>query len=204
MTDTFGLINKIVPHIIKEQLSPSEALAHAGNALSDHLSQSTKQTINNIDALKTEEAFLDHTKDMLTSEPPSSEIVAYYLGMIDMQGGLLKKYEYQRFYLCGTDQFDADEEDWACDPAWFPSKRYYDTPLLNAIGKAQHTTDSTATYLLSLTIAAAFAIRAAPLIAAHTNPTANPVPIAIGHDSGDIFIVGYATPEGIQQATTQH
>jgi len=199
MTESLELIDSIIPYIIKEQPSLQQAMTHSANVLSPHLSQSARRIVNEFNYKECETTLLVFTTGMITSEPPPSTIKAYCFGLFDMQGGMLKKYEYQRLYLSGSECFDPDDEDWACDPTWFPASRYYKTPLLNKIGKAQHATDPTAAYLLSLSFAAAVATNFGPLIASLTDDRTHPIPIAVGHDSGDLFVLGYATPEGIQR-----
>ena len=101
-------------------------------------------------------------------------------------------------YICGSNRFATDDEgEWACDPAWFPRHRYFPRSFFQQLGKREGLNDLQTGFLLSQTFATAFAIVAGPMLAQSVLTDKHPVPIACGHDAGDIFILGYATPDGI-------
>ena len=204
MTTPWDMTRQLVDYVILEHPSISQAMQHAARELSPHLRDETKRLINDHDYQQTETTLLVFTIGILTTHLPPKDPVAFSHGLFDTQGGLFNKFEYQRVYLYGSNRFDADDRDgeWACNPSWFPDRRYFHIPLLKQIGKLEGTNELCTSFLLAQTFAAAMAIVFAPLIVdqlVQADQYQQPIPIATGHDAGDLFILGKASPSGFQR-----
>lgn len=130
---------------------------------------------------------------VLTEEPPSTAIVAYWFGLFEAE---LDDENTFLLYLAGAEEFDADDEsgDWACDPPYFPEARYVQSAVLHSIyqhlDKGNDDVKEVGGYLLFLGYAA--------LVIATIIPRIEPAlllgntklrHIAVGYDGGDFILL---------------
>ena len=65
----------------------------------------------------TENIFNDWLDQILKTEKPNADIQAYYFGILETEDG----YE---TYLVGSEEFDEEDEDWACNTDFEPKYKY--------------------------------------------------------------------------------
>ncbi|MGQ7947569.1 hypothetical protein [Flavobacterium sp. WC2509] len=65
----------------------------------------------------TENIFNDWLDQILKTEKPNADIQAYYFGILETEDG----YE---TYLVGSEEFDEEDEDWACNTDFEPKNKY--------------------------------------------------------------------------------
>lgn len=65
----------------------------------------------------TENIFNDWLDEILKTEKPNADIQAYYFGILETEDG----YE---TYLVGSEEFDEEDEDWACNTDFEPKNKY--------------------------------------------------------------------------------
>jgi hypothetical protein len=65
----------------------------------------------------TDKIFNDWLDKIIITEKPSAEIAAYYFGLFETLNG----YE---IYLVGSNDFDEDDDDWACNTDFEPKDKY--------------------------------------------------------------------------------
>ena len=58
---------------------------------------------------------------LLTGQPPSSNVVAFNVGLFETESGYCA-------YLSGATKFDAESDDWAVEEAYSPSRREFPLP----------------------------------------------------------------------------
>lgn len=54
---------------------------------------------------------------LIVDESPPGTVVAFNVGLFEDGDGFVA-------YLCGCDQWDPDNDDWACDESYSPAERY--------------------------------------------------------------------------------
>lgn len=200
MKSSWDYTQDIIGYVIDKQPSTQSAMLHAINVLAPHLSNKTSKIIQSIDFGAWEKKLLAHLSLVLSKEPPPIETIAFYFGLFDQQTCLLHKYEHQTMYICGADHFASDDDgEWACGPIWFPRHRYFPCSLYKKFSRFEEPNDLMTGFILAQTFAAAFALTAAPLLARSVDADRHPVPVACGHDAGGLFVICYATPEGIEK-----
>lgn len=64
-----------------------------------------------------ENIFNDWLDQILKIENPSAEIQAFYFGIFETEDGYVT-------YLVGSNEFDEDDEDWACNSDFEPNDKY--------------------------------------------------------------------------------
>jgi len=150
--------------------------------------------------------------NLLSTEPPQKKIKAYYFGLYTESAD---EGSYCRLYLCGTEQFDPDDDsgDWACSPAYWPKKRYADSQVLRSISRLlrensktpeDHSNYIQADYLLCLGYATLATMYLAQTIQPElwlVAPSGNNISsraIAVGFDEGNILHIGMVTRQGWQ------
>jgi len=198
MKTSWDYTQELVSYVTEKQPSIQAAMDHAVDVLASQINPKTTKLLRTYNYDKIETQLLAHLTIVLRKEPPPKTTIAFYLGLFDQSAGLLNKYEHQSMYICGSERFAIDDEgEWACGPTWFPNYRYFPRSFFKQLGKLEGRNELLTGFLLSQTCAAAFAIKAAPLLAQSVSTDKHPVPIACGHDAGNIFVVCYATPDGI-------
>jgi hypothetical protein len=62
------------------------------------------------------------------AEKPKSEIIAYNFGLLERENGFA-------MYIIGSMEYDAEDDDWACNTDFEPKNKYLDLPMEYAEGK---------------------------------------------------------------------
>jgi hypothetical protein len=65
----------------------------------------------------TENIFNDWLDQIIKTEKPNADIQAYYFGILETEDG----YE---TYLVGSEEFDEEDDDWACNMDFVPENKY--------------------------------------------------------------------------------
>lgn len=66
-------------------------------------------------------------KHIIETEKPGKEINAYYFGLIESDD-----VDYT-LYLSGSNEFDLEDEDWACNDDFEPKEKYLPLPQYNGL-----------------------------------------------------------------------
>lgn len=145
---------------------------------------------------------------LLRREPAPDEIVAFHFGWFDSPlpfhpspTGSFKKMSAPRMYAAAADRFDHLDPycEWACDPVWFPSGRYPNSPVLRNFGRLCPDRENLAAGVLAGAFVASAAIEL--LEAADRQRTLGPHAwraVGTGHDAGDGYMLGYITRDGFR------
>ncbi len=136
---------------------------------------------------------------LLTHEPPPNEVNAFWFGLFNP---VISGKSTCVLYLAGTETYDRNDEDfeWACDPAWFPSERYAESQVLDAIYKQLNTaSDAVSSYEYVLCLGYAGLVvnhLAANLPLSKWLGEKSSRALAIGFDSGVGILPGSFTKQG--------
>lgn len=78
------------------------------------------------------ERFSERLEECLDCEPPSEDIDGLWVGLfspiIDGEGSM-------DCYLAGNPHFDSSDPDWACGPAYWPERRYFELRVLGELAR---------------------------------------------------------------------
>jgi hypothetical protein len=125
--------------------------------------------------------------DVLKNEPPPTSVKAFWFGIFNP---IYDGEASSDAYIAGTSEFDPDDEsfEWACDPDYFPDRRYAHSKVLHQIYHTVNDTPASAIgeYILCLGYTA-FAVRQ---LAKRVDKKlwlgkAKQRGLAVGFDSGD-------------------
>ena len=61
-------------------------------------------------------------KTIIATEHPSKKIIGYYFGIFELES---KQYN---LYLIGSEEFDKEHDDWACNDDFEPKEKYLSLP----------------------------------------------------------------------------
>jgi hypothetical protein len=198
MESSWDYVQTLIAHVSEHQPPIRTAMENAVSVLSPNLSPKTIELVSAYDFDKLEAKLLAHLALAIRNEPPPEDTTAFFLGMFDRASRLRRKSSHSAMYICGSDRFATDDDgEWACGPIWFPKYRYFPHTLLKQLSRREGRNKLDTGYLLCQTFAAAFALRAAPMLARSVPAERHPVPVACGHDAGGMFVVCHATPDGI-------
>ena len=141
---------------------------------------------------------------VLTKEPPSKSIKAYWFGMFNP---VVDGETTCGIYVAGSNTFDADDDsfEWACDPAYFPNRRYAQSQVLDEIYRrvksAKGDVPSYGEYVLCLGYAGltvkSLAQKAVTEVWLGSKKQRA---VAVGFDSGDGFLLGEIRKTGWKSA----
>lgn len=130
--------------------------------------------------------------DLLETEPPGENIVAFWFGLFDEtapDGGA-----FARLYLSGSESYDPDDSnsEWACSPTYFPNGRYADSAVLRSIPTVLRGVEEEISWLGSYVLPLGYASLAIADACRRLPP--NTVlgsrasrAVAVGFDSGDFI-----------------
>jgi hypothetical protein len=136
----------------------------------------------------------DWIRQLLTSEPPDSDINALWFGLHNPQFD--DGEDSCQFYCAGSNKFDPDEpyDDWHCGPAYFPEQREARSQVMHTLYSKVNPLPGELSYLGECFLCHGYL--AAILSAWCHNDMADLLlgpdrsrAIAMGHDSGDIYFV---------------
>ncbi len=140
---------------------------------------------------------------LLASCPYEPDTIALYFGMYDAAPDDDIPYEYTQLYLDGSSKYsDNDEGEWAGYCSWTEESdfRYPNVPAMQEIGRLCSSISNACNFSISQAFAACLIIELVPTIVRtldfqrHTR-----YPITLGHDSGDLYLLGYLTPDGLEK-----
>jgi len=119
-------------------------------------------------------------KSLMAKEPISKDVVALYFGLFETPD---KKIQ---LYLIGSDEWDEEDHDWACDDTYSPEGRYGPTNLFGAINEIYFNDfDNGLVLILSLA-----ALLLKKLVGENTllfQCDNKALKVAFGFDDGDIY-----------------
>lgn len=129
--------------------------------------------------------------DLLQSEPPGENIVAFWFGLFDRSspGGA-----FACLYLSGAESYTSGDTDsgWACGPAYFPDGRNADSGALRSLSAMLRSLDEDAAWLGSYVLPLGYASLAVAQALGQLPPglllgRRNSRAVAVGFDSGDFI-----------------
>lgn len=145
----------------------------------------------------------DWLSKLLTAEPPSKAIIAFYFGIVDRapSTGAPPRSD---LYLSGSDWFNPEDEDfeWAVDPAYFPDCRYASSAVMAALDdlEQRHSFGPrgflTAMYALSAVHEIVRRVGPDLMLRAGKRGKVPGRGVAVGHDGGGAWLLGAIAPEG--------
>lgn len=195
-------ISEFIKDTLKSDLSISEAMKI--------VIENCQKNIPNDNWQKFIELPYNNTADMakwlenvLLSDPLPNDIKALWFGMFNLEND--NDEMSADIYVSGANEFDIEDEaaEWACDPIYFPDKRYSKSLILDNICRIAYDQNSDeplendAEYPLSLAYGC-FIIKELMTtlpIQLILGKTTN-VYVAVGFDSGDFILIGYLDTKG--------
>lgn len=131
-------------------------------------------------------------RGLLTAEPPSSEVQAFWYGLFNpvLANGQVRC----GLYLYGSTEYEKDSADWACltEETYAPKGRYANSLILHQLYQAVAETEvaSVGEYMLCLGYAA-LAVKAIHYRACKDVLLTEQalLPVAVGFDSGDYIVL---------------
>jgi hypothetical protein len=128
----------------------------------------------------------------LQSSPIPEEITAVYFGLFESTENRLQ------IYFCGSDEWDSEDPDWACDPIYYPQEPYPNLPLCQEMHSVLKQ-DVYAGVYLSLGIMVLLVIQfcrshGSVLLAGRKH-----LYLATGFDDGDLYNIGVLTSSGLKK-----
>jgi hypothetical protein len=139
-------------------------------------------------------------ESVLSSEPPSVEIEAYWFGLFNPVRHDLESCD---LYVAGSDHFDPDAQsaDWAAIPVYFPEGRYAEPEILHALHRIMASADDEAGEFGDYTLCLGYACLAVATLFAVVDPAIMLGPtvsraVAVGFDSGDFVLLGSVHQHG--------
>jgi hypothetical protein len=140
-------------------------------------------------------------RQVLLTEPPSSEIEAYWFGLFNpLEDGV----ESCDLYVAGSDHFNPDDlsPEWAVNPSYFPGGRYAESRVLVDLHQGLALADENAFDFGDYTLCLGYACLAVAEICAAVGPTILLGPrtsraVAVGFDSGDLVLLGVLDSSGL-------
>jgi hypothetical protein len=166
------------------------------------------QRLRQLDTRNDVAAIASWLEAVLLNDPPPPSIRALYIGLFDeAQDGLEPLC---RLYVAGSEKFDGADQscEWAVDPAYFPKGRYSPSSVLALLsaeaqscgGEARQSIE----YFLCLGYASLAMKESRQKLA--TNPKLTAVlrmPMAVGFDSGDVFLLPSGPEPFASRSTTE-
>lgn len=202
--DCFDIQTRVMRLIIHDRIKFPDALEHC---ICLHGEQMPTEVAAELREVEYESTYADlkaWLRDLLRLDPPPQDTVALYYGMADFapnEGSPVEYIQFYIFYIDGAPCFDPDDEgEWACECSWTYGSdlRYPVCSTYVDIAKACNKQGNLVTFTISQAFTACLAIELAPVLAEHhAFQRLGRYPVAVGHDSGDIYIVGYLTPDDL-------
>ena len=196
--DEYEVWKQVIERLRAERPDPATVAGIAVEAITPALTAKQADRVRGIDFAVDIQGLRDWFRTLLKTEPPDENIDAFYFGLYDAAIGVLKNKEAPAMYVGGSDRFDPEDRycEWACDPRWFPKRRYPGVRAFRELAAALPPTG-----LLRAIVADAFVFALAQDLTTHTDPDLllgnRPWrAVASGYDSGDAYLVGYITRSG--------
>lgn len=197
--DDYDIQARIMPVIITDQPSIDRVIDSIISAYGNTIPPETAESIRRLDYKSTLDICKLWLEHLLEKVPPESNIRAIYFGMFDSCPDEHAPVEHTQLYVDGSADFDIDG-DWAgaCSWTYGSDFRYPVLPAFIELAKHLNGLTSLCTFTFSQALAACIAIELAPLIGdALGFEEHDRYPVALGHDAGDLFLIGYASPDGV-------
>lgn len=194
----FEVWKSVIARLKDRRSTPAAAARIATDAIEPALTAKQASSIRSIDFEADVEPLRTWFSTLLRTDPPPSDVDAFYFGLFTQSFGLIKKSTAPAMYIGGSNCFDPDDQfsEWACDPVWFPDHRY---PRVQGFRRLARTLPSKG--LLADIVADAFVFALAEDLVSQTDRALvlGDRPwraVGSGYDSGDAYIVGYITQDG--------
>ncbi|MHA7811880.1 MAG: hypothetical protein ACX94C_00605 [Phycisphaerales bacterium] len=197
----FEIQERAMQAIINDRVSFPEVLEQIIQGYGDTVPEHDANAMRSIEFESTYSDLKEWLRDLIRIDPPPQDMRALYFGLADFLPNEGSPVEYVQFYLDGSPSFDPDDGgEWACECAWTygSNLRYPVCSTYVEFAKICNDLGNQLTFTVSQAFTACLAIELAPVLAKELSfQHHDRYPIAVGHDAGDIFIVCYATPDGM-------
>ena len=135
--------------------------------------------------------------ELVRREPPGGDVVALWFGLFEGQDGQSRQTG-ALLYVAGADRFDPLDDDWPCEPCWFPEGRYAAPAVLWRVSTVLAKAGARARKLAALACLACAALlvrAAAPPVGALLAPS-GPRAVGLGWDDAGVALLGAITKAG--------
>lgn len=143
--------------------------------------------LKNID-IETEQIELkEWLEQLILNNPLPKETVAIWIGLLKLE---VNEMEVPTIYLVGTETYDAEDIEWACEPTFLPENRYGQPALLKEIDEIAKTDEDNYEFLDWILPLAYCTFTIDEIIRTKIDTTLflkhhSLINFAVGHDSGD-------------------
>lgn len=174
-----------------------------------HLPQVAHQAAERVDLAEDVDALVTQLTRVLQHEPPEPKVNGLYFGIAELVAGDEDAGPDPNspvmftLYVSGSARYKRTEEDWPCDPAWWPEHRYFDIPAFTRLSKACPEGDTDAAWLVATGLIEPLSIvlvgeACRRVDAATLLGTARSRGIGSGFDSGELRDIGKVTKKGFE------
>ncbi len=154
------------------------------------------------------EALNEQFRAVLAEEPPSADINGLCFGIAEMvwgeegderpRPGAVAEFT---LYISGSTEFDPENEDWPCGPAWWPESRYFVVPSMKTLSDLCASLESDDAWLVAAGLIEPLSILLVGEICRTIEPgtllgDATWRGIGSGFDGGDLRDIGVVTRDG--------
>ena len=87
-------------------------------------------TLQKLDIEEEQTEIVNWLQQLIAGDPIPEDVIAIWIGILKLVDG---DKEIPTIYLAGTDTYDKDDIDWACDPTYLPKNRYVQPGILQQI-----------------------------------------------------------------------
>jgi hypothetical protein len=143
----------------------------------------------------------DQVRALFSTEPPDEDVNGLMFGLFEAVSEPSGRTEC-RLYLCGSNRFDPNSEDWAVSPIWWPEGRYLRSTLNQRLSELRPTDNSDAAWLIECALIEPLLMLCIGELIERLGPDvllrdAEARGIGLGYDSGDAHVLGVLTPDGL-------
>lgn len=197
----FDIQARVMQAIINDRPDFPEVLEMIIQAYGDAIPGGIAELMRAIEYKSTYNDLIEWLHDFFRTDPPPDDILAIYFGLADFLPNEGSPVEYVQFYLDGSPSFDPDDGgEWACECSWTygSNLRYPVCSTYVDLAKNCNDLGNQLTFTVSQAFTACVAIQLVSVFVEHLNfHDHDRYPIAVGHDAGDLYLLGYATPSGL-------
>lgn len=198
--DYFEIQNQVMQAIIKDRPDFPHVLEQIIQSYGAAIPNGIAATMRSIEFESTYTDLKEWLRDLVRKDPPPNDMQALYFGLADFAPNEGSPVEYIQFYIDGSPAFEPnDGGEWACECSWTygSNLRYPVCSTYVNFAKACNNLGNQLTFTISQAFTACLAIELAPVFAEILSfQNRDRYPIAVGHDAGDLYILGAITSSG--------